>query len=136
MTPITITTKVAAPLNEVWHHYVEPTSIMQWNAASLDWHTTHAEVDLRVGGKFLSRMEAKDGSFGFDFTGTYTEVVPMEKLAYRMDDGRAASISFVKEDDGVLVTVTFDPEGENSLDMQREGWQAILDRFARFCEST
>jgi uncharacterized protein YndB with AHSA1/START domain len=131
MEPIVVSTTIAAPLADVWHAYVTPADIMQWNAASDDWHTTSATVDLRPGGRFCSRMEAKDGSFGFDFEGEYTAVTAHERLAYRFGD-RTATVDFAEGDAGVTVTVRFDPETEHPLDMQRAGWQAILDNFARY----
>ena len=130
MTPIIVAVTVAAPLAEVWRAYTTPEDIMRWNAASDDWHTTAATVDLRVGGTFSSRMEAKDGSFGFDFAGEYTQIVPHELIAYRFGD-RTASVRFAEGPGGVSVTVTFDPETEHPIEMQREGWQAILTNFAR-----
>lgn len=107
---------------------------MQWNAASEDWHTTKATVDLRVGDDFSSRMEAKDGSFGFDFAGTYTRVEPKTALAYQMGD-RTAEISFREGPGGVTVQVRFDAETQNPIEMQKAGWQAILDNFKRHMES-
>jgi uncharacterized protein YndB with AHSA1/START domain len=130
---ITVDRLVRAPIAEVWRAYTTPADIMQWNAASDDWHTTAATVDLRVGGVFSSRMEAKDGSFGFDFAGTYTAVVPHERLEYAFGD-RVASVAFMPGTDGVTVRVIFDAEDENPAEMQREGWQAILDNFARHVE--
>ena len=127
---ITVETVVHAPLAEVWRAYTTPADILQWNAASDDWHTTRATVDLRPGGQFLSRMEAKDGSFGFDFAGTYTEIVPMELIVYIFGD-RTCTVVFTGGDGGVTVRVTFDPETENPEELQRQGWQAILDSFAR-----
>ncbi|RYF68539.1 MAG: hypothetical protein EOO22_17570 [Comamonadaceae bacterium] len=134
MKKITVETTVAAPLAAVWKAYTTPDDIVQWNAASDDWHTTRATVDLRVGGKFSSRMEARDGSFGFDFEGTYTQVVPHSLLAYALGD-RVATVEFSEAlGAGVRVAVTFDPEETHSIDQQREGWQAILDRFKRHVE--
>ena len=130
MEPIVVAVTVVAPLAEVWRAYTTPEDIMQWNAASDDWHTTAATVDLRVGGTFSSRMEAKDGSFGFDFAGEYTQIVPHELIAYRFGD-RTASVQFAEGAGGVTVTVTFDPETEHPVEMQRDGWQAILANFAR-----
>lgn len=127
---ITVTTLVAAPIEEVWSAYVTPADILQWNAASDDWHTTSSTVDLRPGGNFSSRMEAKDGSFGFDFEGTYTRVIEFELIEYSFGD-RLASVSFQQEEAGVRVMVAFDAEEENSPEDQRQGWQAILDNFAR-----
>lgn len=132
---ITITATAKAPLGTVWNAWTTPADIMKWNAASDDWHTPHAEVDLRVGGQFLSRMEAKDGSFGFDFSGTYTEVIPHKRIAFAMEDGRTVSIAFEPVDGGVRIVETFDPETEHSLDMQEQGWQAILDNFVRHVEA-
>ena len=103
-------------------------------APSDDWHTTHSTVDLREGGKFSARMEAKDGSEGFDFEGTYTRVVPRKLIEYRMEDGREVKVQFSEVTDGVLVGETFDAETENDPELQREGWQAILDSFARHVE--
>ncbi|MFC3627135.1 SRPBCC family protein [Vogesella amnigena] len=128
---ITVSTVVAAPVAEVWRAYTSPDDIKVWNTASPDWHTTAASVDLRVGGKFTSRMEAKDGSFGFDFAGEYTQVVPETLLAYRFGD-REAVVEFVPGPDNVTVTVTFDSEESHSEAQQRTGWQAILDNFARY----
>lgn len=107
---------------------------MQWNAASDDWHTTASRVDLRPGGEFSSRMEAKDGSFGFDFAGTYTQVVP-EQLIEMSFGGRAAVVEFLEKEGKVVVRETFDAEETHSIDQQRQGWQAILDRFARHVEA-
>ena len=131
---ITVETLVNADLDAVWAGWNSPEDIKQWNAASDDWHTTQSTVDLREGGKFSARMEAKDGSFGFDFEGTYTRVVPRKLIEYRMDDERTCKVEFVEEAGGVLVRETFDAETENAPEMQREGWQAILDNFARHVE--
>ena len=127
---ITVETKVAAPISVVWNAYTTPADIMKWNAASDDWHTTAATVDLRVGGNFSSRMEAKDGSFGFDFAGTYTAVVPNKQLAYSFGD-RNATVDFDSIADGVIVRITFDAEETHPAEQQRAGWQSILDSFAR-----
>lgn len=127
---ISVSTLVAAPLKEVWRAYTSPEDIKQWNAASNDWHTTAASVDLRVGGQFTSRMEAKDRSFGFDFAGEYTRVEAPHLLAYRFGE-REAEVEFSQSPAGVTVTVAFDPESEHPEAAQREGWQSILDNFAR-----
>lgn len=127
---ITVETTVAAPLARVWRAYTTPEEIIQWNAASDDWHTTAATVDLRVGGAFSSRMEAKDGSFGFDFAGVYTRVDHEARIEYEFGD-RKAQVEFLPEPTGIRVRVTFEAEATHSIDQQREGWQAILDRFAR-----
>ena len=131
---ITVETLVKAPIAKVWSAYTTPDDIKQWNAASEDWHTTSAAVDLREGGAFTSRMEAKDGSFGFEFAGTYTKIVPMELIAYSFGD-RVAVVEFVPGATGVCVRVTFDAETEHSVDQQRQGWQAILNNFAKHVES-
>lgn len=126
---------VHAPLAVVWDSFTQPEHITKWNHASEDWHCPHAENDLRVGGRFLSRMEAKDGSIGFDFTGTYTNIVPQQHIAYTMDDGRTVDITFTEVGEDVQVMTMFDPESENPEDMQRSGWQAILDSFRKYTES-
>jgi len=128
---ITVTTTIAASMAEVWRAYTTPDDIKAWNAASDDWHTTHAEVDLRVGGKFGSRMEAKDGSFGFDFAGEYTKLIPHQLIEYVFDE-RKVSVNFTEGSDDVLVKVSFDPETIHPEEQQREGWQAILDNFAKY----
>lgn len=130
---ITVETTVAAPIAEVWRAYVSPEDIKAWNAASDDWHTTAASVDLREGGTFSSRMEAKDGSMGFDFAGTYTRIVPRERIEYDFGD-RTAQVSFTPRRDDVTVRVTFDAETEYTEEQQRAGWQAILDNFAKHVE--
>ena len=127
---ITVSTVIAAPIAEVWRAYNSPDDIKIWNTASPDWHTTAAAVDLRVGGKFSSRMEAKDGSFGFDFAGEYTKVVPPTLLEYKFGE-RVGRVEFSDGPSGVKVTVTFDSEDSHSEEQQRSGWQAILDNFAR-----
>lgn len=132
---ITIETRVNADIARVWAAWNTPADIMRWNSAQDDWHTTRSEVDLRVGGRFLSRMEAKDGSVGFDFGGVYTRVVPQRAIEYRMDDGREVQTEFTEQDGGVHVKTTFDAESENPPEMQRAGWQAILDHFKRHVET-
>lgn len=127
---ITVSTVVAAPIAEVWRRYSSPDDIKIWNTASPDWHTTASTVDLRVGGKFSSRMEAKDGSFGFDFEGEYTQVTPHKLIEYTFGD-RVGLVEFSEGPAGVTVTVTFDSEDSHSEEAQRGGWQAILDNFAR-----
>lgn len=127
---IIVSTIVAAPMHEVWLSYTSPEDIKAWNAASPDWHTTAASVDLRPGGRFSSRMEAKDGSFGFDFEGQYTRVIPQRLIEYAFGD-RTAVVEFAQGSQGVTVTVTFDGEPTHSEEQQRTGWQAILDNFAR-----
>jgi len=132
---ITVETIVSAPIEEVWRAYTTPEDIKQWNAASDDWHTTAAEVDLRVGGAFSSRMEAKDGSMGFDFAGTYTSIVKHKLIEYSIGD-RAAQVKFADSPEGVRVSVTFDSERTHSIEQQRDGWQAILNNFTRHVESS
>ncbi len=128
--PITVATTIAAPIADVWRAYTTPEDIVAWNAASPDWHTTAATVDLRVGGAFSSRMEAKDGSMGFDFAGTYTKLDPPRLIEYSFGE-RTARVEFSEGPQGVTVTVTFDAESTHSEEQQRAGWQAILDNFAR-----
>ena len=128
---ITVSTVVAAPIAEVWRAYNSPEDIKAWNTASPDWHTTASTVDLRVGGGFSSRMEAKDGSAGFDFAGEFTNVVPHKLLQYKFGD-RIALVDFVEGANGVTVTITFDSETTHTEEQQRAGWQSILDNFARY----
>lgn len=130
---ITVQTTVDAPIARVWQAYTTPEDIMQWNAASDDWHTPSASVDLREGGAFSSRMEAKDGSVGFDFAGTYTRIVPHKLIAYAFGD-RQAEVEFLDGEDGVTVQVAFDAEQTHSIEQQRDGWQAILKNFKRHVE--
>ena len=127
---ITVEIHVNAPIAEVWSSYTSPKDIIQWNTASEDWHTTKATVDLREGGAFSSRMEAKDGSFGFDFAGTYTRIVPQQMIEYTFGE-RTGVVEFVPDATGITVRSTFDAESENPVEMQRQGWQAILNNFAR-----
>jgi uncharacterized protein YndB with AHSA1/START domain len=131
-TAITVESLIAAPIDTVWRAYTTPEDIKKWNAASDDWHTTAATVDLRVGGSFSSRMEAKDGSFGFDFAGTYTKIVTNELIEYSLGDHRAVSVVFKQTPAGVRVSVTFGAEATHTIEQQRAGWQAILDNFAKY----
>lgn len=131
---ISVETTVAAPIEQVWRAYTTPEDIKQWNAASDDWHTTNATVDLRVGGLFSSRMEAKDGSMGFDFAGTYTNIVKHELIEYAFGE-RSARVEFASTPSGVRVRVAFDSEPTHSVEQQREGWLAILNNFARHVEA-
>ncbi len=131
---ISVSTLIMAPLSEVWRAYTTPEDIKIWNTASPDWHTVSSSVDLRVGGKFSSRMEAKDGSFGFDFAGEYTNIVPLQFIEYRFGD-RLGAVEFSEESNGVLVRVMFDGEATHSEEQQRQGWQAILDNFARHVDA-
>ena len=132
---ITVERTVNAPLDRVWDAWNNPADIKQWNSAQEDWHTTASNVDLREGGKFSARMEARDGSVGFDFEGTYTRVEPRKAIEYRMSDGREVQVEFTEGPDGVLVRETFDAETENSPELQRQGWQAIMDSFGRHVEA-
>ena len=131
---ITVETTVAAPVEKVWDAYTTPDDIKQWNAASDDWHTTRASVDLRVGGEFCSRMEAKDGSMGFDFAGVYTRIVPHERIESAFGE-RAACVQFTEGNQGVTVSVTFDSEDTFPVEQQRDGWQSILNRFRTHVEA-
>lgn len=128
---ITVEATVAAPIEKVWNAYTSPAHIIHWNAASDDWHTTASLVDLRAGGQFSSQMEAKDGSFGFDFAGMYTAVEPYRLLEYSFGD-RKATVQFLQLDAGVGVRVTFAAETSQSPEQQRDGWQSILNNFARY----
>ena len=131
---ITVETVVKADPNTVWAAWNSPADIQHWNTASPDWHTPRASLDLREGGKFSVRMEARDGAEGFDFEGTYTRVEPRKRIEYTMSDGRTVQVEFAEQAEGVLVRETFDAESENSPELQRQGWQAILDSFARYAE--
>jgi len=124
---------VAAPIDKVWDYYTKPERITKWNFADPSWHCPTASNDLKVGGKYIARMEAKDGSSGFDFEAVYTEVIAQQKLSYQFD-GRNASIDFISKQDKTEVIIQFDPETENSIELQREGWQAILNNFKKFTE--
>ncbi len=132
---ITVQTTVQAPAAKVWTLWTEPQHITKWSFASDDWHAPSAENDVRVGGKFTTRMEAKDGSFGFDFTGVYDEVRTNEFLAYTLGDGRKVEISFIPQGDATKIVETFDAEATNSVEMQQAGWQAFMDNFKKYSES-
>jgi uncharacterized protein YndB with AHSA1/START domain len=133
-TQITIGATVKASLEKVWKLWTTPQHITKWSHASDDWHTTRAENDLRKGGKFLSRMEAKDGSIGFDFTGEYTQVIPNKRIAYTLDDDRKVVIIFRDNGEETHISQTFEAEHENPVEMQRDGWQAILNNFKNYAE--
>jgi uncharacterized protein YndB with AHSA1/START domain len=130
---ISVSVEILAPLNLVWEAYTQPHHIVHWNAASDDWHTTHSTVDLREGGRFSSRMEARDGSEGFDFEGVYTRIVDRQIIEYEFG-GRAARVSFATSADISQVTVEFEPESTHPVDIQQGGWQAILDNFKKYVE--
>ncbi len=132
---ITIEVSVAAPIEEVWKAWTSPEDIQQWNAASVDWHCPSAQIDLRPGGKFSYRMEAKDGSMGFDLEGTFTKVVPYELIEFDLEDDRLVVVKFAESEGSATVRESFDAESTNSGEQQRHGWQAILDRFARHVEA-
>lgn len=132
---ICIDTVIDSDIDTVWKAWNTPQDIMQWNAASDDWHTTASEVDLCVGGSFNSRMEAKDGSMGFDFSGTYTRIIPNELVEYELDDGRVVSINFSSQAGNVVITQEFDAESQTEAERQRQGWQSILSNFARHVEN-
>ena len=131
---ITVATTINAPAVKVWEFWTNPKHITNWNNASDDWHTPRAENDLRVGGKFLSRMEAKDGSMGFDFNGVYDEVKTNELIAYTMEDGRKVKINLEDLGNETNITETFEAENENPVELQRGGWQSILDNFKKYTE--
>ncbi len=131
---ITVEVSVKAPVSRVWSAYTTPADIKLWNAASDDWHTTQSAVDLRVGGAFSARMEAKDGSFGFDFAGTYTKIVVNALIEYAFGN-RVAVVEFLPSANRVVVRVTFDGETENPVEQQRHGWQSILNNFATYVEA-
>jgi uncharacterized protein YndB with AHSA1/START domain len=134
-TPITVQTTVNAPVEKVWQFWTKPEHITQWNNASDEWHTPYAENDLTVGGKFLSRMEARDGSFGFDFGGVYDAVEENQYIEYTIGDGRKVKINFTSQGNTTKVVETFETESTHSIEMQRGGWQAILDSFKHYTEA-
>lgn len=133
-TQITIEATIAAGKGKVWNAWTKPEHITKWNFAADDWHCPSAENDLRVGGKYAARMEAKDGSFGFDFEAIYDEVTDQKKITYTMPDGRQATTDFEDLGDQTKVTTTFDAETVNDVEMQRAGWQAILNNFKNYVE--
>jgi uncharacterized protein YndB with AHSA1/START domain len=132
---ILVQTTISAGINKVWDYYTNPDHIVNWNFASDDWHCPNASNEFRVGGKYTARMEAKDGSFGFDFEAVYDEVVPNKHFSYSMPDGRKVKVTFFELNHLTTVKVNFDAETENSLEMQKEGWQAILDNFKSYTEN-
>jgi uncharacterized protein YndB with AHSA1/START domain len=131
---IAIEALISADVKKVWDFYTKPEHITKWNFASDDWHCPSASNDMRVGGKYNARMEAKDGSFGFDFEAIYDEVIDQKKIAYTMLDGRQAVTDFEYQNSKTKVATTFDAENENPVELQREGWQAILDNFKKYVE--
>ena len=134
-TRIMVKATVNSPVAKVWEAWNTPGDIMQWNAADPSWHTPSSENDLRTGGKFKNRMEAKDGSFGFDFEGTYDKVELHKEITYTMSDGRKATTLFAEQDGKTKIQTTFDAETENDPELQKQGWQAILDNFVKYVES-
>jgi len=132
---ISIETVVKSDLDTVWLVWNNPEDIKQWNTASEDWHTTKSTVDLRDGGTFFSRMEAKDGSMGFDFCGTYSKILEKQLIEYSIGDGRTVVIKFSLVENGIKVEETFEAESQNQAEPQRQGWQSILNNFAKYVES-
>lgn len=132
---LTVQCTVNAPVDKVWDCWTNPEHIIQWCNASPDWHAPRAENDLRPGGSFVTRMEAKDGSFGFDFGGVYDAVETHQFISYTMSDGRRAEITFTDNGDSSSIVESFEAESENSLELQQSGWQAILDNFKKYTES-
>jgi len=135
-TKVTVQAVIQAPVEKVWSCWTEPQHITKWNQASEDWHAPRAENDLRAGGKFTTRMEAKDGSMGFDFGGVYDEVRTHEWISYTMDDGRRVEISFSGQGGETKVVETFDAESTHPVEFQQAGWQAILDNFKKYTEQS
>ncbi len=135
-TKITVESTIKAPVEKVWDYWTSPEHIKKWNSASDDWHTPFSENDLRVGGKFASRMEARDGSFGFDFGGIYDEVVQNKRIAYTLGDDRKVVVNFSTNGSETKVVETFEAEDTHSIEMQQGGWQAILDNFKRYTEAS
>lgn len=133
---ITVQATIQMPVNKVWELWTLPEHIMEWNNASEEWHTPRAVNDLRPGGRFLSRMEARDGSAGFDFSGVYETVSPGELIEYLLDDGRKVKINFSSPGNETTIVETFEAETENSEELQRSGWQSILDNFKRYAENS
>ncbi len=134
-TKILVQATISAGKNKVWDYYTNPDNIIKWNFATDDWQCPHASNEMHVGGKYSARMEAKDGSFGFDFEAIYDEVVLGEKFCYTLSDGRQVKVTFNKVGDRTEIKVSFDAESENSLEMQKGGWQAILNNFKKYTES-
>lgn len=132
---ITIQTIVKAPIEKVWQYWTDPKHVTKWNFASDDWESPSTENDLRAGGKFKTRMQSKDGKHGFDFEGTYDEVNTHELIKYTMDDGRQVITNFAETPEGIQITESFDPEKENPEEMQRAGWQSILENFKKYVEN-
>jgi uncharacterized protein YndB with AHSA1/START domain len=132
---ITVQVTVNVSVEKAWMVWNEPEHITKWCTGSPDWHTPHAENDLRIGGRLFSRMEAKDGSAGFDFVATYTDIVNHKTIAYTMEDERNVKITFSNDGKTTTLVETFDAENENPIELQREGWQTILNNFKAHVES-
>jgi uncharacterized protein YndB with AHSA1/START domain len=132
---ITVKARIKLPLEKVWQYWTAPQHIVKWHQASDDWHSPRAENDFREGGRFLYRMEARDGSVGFDFSGRYTSVQEYKQIDYTMDDNRTVKTSFSADESGTSIVETFEAENNNSPDVQRQGWQAILNNFKKYSES-
>lgn len=132
---ITVSIEVAAPIEKVWKYWTQPKHIVNWNFASDDWCSRRVENNLVIGERFKVRMEAKDGSAGFDFEGIYTDIVPLQSFSYVLDDGRVIEVMFESNGVSTVVTELFDPENENSNERQKEGWHAILENFKKYVES-
>ena len=133
-TKITVEATINAPVQKVWNAWTNPSDIMIWNTADPSWHCPSSENDLKIGGRFKTRMEAKDGSFGFDFEGTYNKVDLHKEITYTMDDGRVAKTLFTEDEDTTKVETTFDAETQNTIELQKGGWQAILNNFVKHVE--
>ena len=133
---ITVQTKVQAPLDKIWSFWTMPEHITKWNSASEDWHTPYADNDLKVGGKFKYTMASKDGAMSFDFTGTYSSIQDKRTIAYTIEDGREVIVVFEEQEDGVIIRESFDPELMNPEELQQQGWQAILDNFKKYVETS
>lgn len=133
---ITVEVQVNVPVEQVWKYWNTPNDIIQWNSADPSWHSPSSENDLRVGGKFKHRMEAKDGSFGFDFEGVYDKIIPNREITYTMGDGRRSTTLFTEKEGVTHVETTFDAESENPVEFQKQGWQAILNSFVRYAEAS
>ena len=131
---ITVEATIEKDRKKVWKLWTSPEHITKWNQATEDWMCSKAENEVREGGKFVYKMEAKDGSFGFDFSGEYTEVEEEEKLVYALEDGRTAEVKFSEEDGKTTITEIFEPESENPVDQQKQGWQGILNSFKNYAE--
>ena len=132
---ITISAEVEAKVKKVWDYWTEAGHIVNWNFASDDWQCPSAENDLRIGGKYSARMEAKDGSFGFDFVVVYDEIIDLQRISYTMEDGRQATTTFEDKGPTTIVTTKFDAEEQNPIDLQQAGWQSILNNFKKYCEN-